>query len=230
MKKQKYIYYGVLLLLLVACTSTAVISLVSEQKNNNSPQTIPTPSNQEYNYSIPTEPVGNNVKQSSTDLGKKAEKNKNSKQTKAKSTPKVTSAPISFSAPIMGKVSLEFSNDKPVFSKTLQEWRTHSGVDIQGDIGAAVLAAKDGTVESVKADPRYGVTVIIEHADDYKSVYSNLSKDVSVVPGQKVKTGDVVGAIGDTAAFESLEATHVHFEILKKNICVNPCDYISTLK
>lgn len=131
-----------------------------------------------------------------------------------------------FIMPVYGHIVLEYAMDKLVYSKTLEDWRTHSGIDIASSRGTSVKAAADGIVTDIKKDPRFGITVIIDHKNGFKTVYSNLAGDDVVYPNQRVKQEDIVGAVGDTAVFESVEESHLHFEILKNNDPVNPADYL----
>ena len=120
----------------------------------------------------------------------------------------------------------EFAKDNLVFSNTLNEWTTHVGIDIKAAKTTVVKASYEGTVESIKNDPRYGLTVIIEHDDGYKTVYSNLLTSEFVVEGERVTTGQTIGTVGNTATFEVADESHLHFEILKDNVQVDPTIYI----
>ncbi len=131
-----------------------------------------------------------------------------------------------FAMPVYGEVVTVFAIDKLVYSNTLEEWRTHSGIDIAASRGTAVKAVADGVVSEIKHDPRYGITVIIEHQDGLKTVYANLATDDVVLPNQRVEKGDIIGSIGNTAVFESKDESHVHFEVLKDNEPVDPFEYI----
>jgi len=131
-----------------------------------------------------------------------------------------------FIMPVPGEVSFEYAQDRLVYSKTLEEWRTHSGVDLAADRGTPVKAAADGTVSEIKSDPRFGVTILVDHQNGIKTVYANLAADDMVTPNQKVKQGDVIGSIGNSAYFESAERPHLHFEVLKNDEPVNPADYL----
>ena len=134
------------------------------------------------------------------------------------------------SAPVAGKIQTEYSMDKLIFSKTFNEWRTHSGVDIAAPRGEVVRAVGNGTVMEIKNDPRYGFTVVIDHKNGYKSVYSNLVSDQTLQVGKEIKLGDPIGAVGATAIFESAEPTHLHFELYKENKLVDPVAYIDFAK
>lgn len=69
-----------------------------------------------------------------------------------------------FSMPVEGEIIKEYAKDKLVYSSTLQEWVTHSGIDIKAEKTTIVKASEAGTVKSIKNDPRYGLTVVIEHS------------------------------------------------------------------
>ena len=131
-----------------------------------------------------------------------------------------------FIFPVEGEVIKEFAKDNLIYSETLEEWITHLGIDIKAAKTTVVKAAYEGTVESIKNDPRYGLTVIIEHDDGYKTVYSNLLTSEFVVEGERVTTGQTIGTVGNTATFEVADESHLHFEILKDNVQVDPTIYI----
>lgn len=133
---------------------------------------------------------------------------------------------IKFTSPVKGEIIREFAPDSLVFSETLQEWITHNGVDIKADKTSVVTAACDGTVSAIKNDPRYGLTVIIEHEDGYQTIYANLLTAEFVVQGEKVQAGQTIGTIGNTANFEIADDYHLHFEIKKDGDYLNPVSYI----
>lgn len=133
---------------------------------------------------------------------------------------------IKFSTPIKGEILREFAQDSLVYSETLQEWVVHNGVDIKADKTSVVSSAASGTVYAIKNDPRYGLTVIINHDDGYQTVYSNLLTAEFVVEGEKVKEGQSIGTVGNTASFETADETHLHFELVKDNKYLNPTTLI----
>ena len=69
-----------------------------------------------------------------------------------------------FSMPVDGDIIKEYAKDKLVFSETLKEWVTHMGIDIKAEKTSIVKASEAGTIKSIKNDPRYGLTVVIEHS------------------------------------------------------------------
>lgn len=131
-----------------------------------------------------------------------------------------------FIKPVEGEIITKYAEDSLVFSETLQEWVTHLGVDIKANKTTVVKAAADGKVESIKNDPRYGLTIIIVHDNGFKTVYSNLLTTEFVVEGEEVKSGQSIGTVGNTAAFKILDEPHLHFELIKNGEKMDPTGYI----
>ena len=131
-----------------------------------------------------------------------------------------------FEMPLNGEIINSFSGNELVYSKTLKEYRMHKGIDIKGAILSQVKACASGVVESVTKDGLMGITVVIDHQDGFKSVYSNLSSEDMIKPKDAVKKGEIISGVGDTALIETGEEAHLHFELIKDGIQVNPEEYI----
>jgi len=131
-----------------------------------------------------------------------------------------------FITPVSGDIMKEFADNKLVYSSTLDVWTTHNGIDIVAEKTTVVKASADGTISSIKNDPRYGLTVIIEHVNGFKTVYSNLLSTEFVVEGEKVTKGQSIATVGNSAAFEISEEPHLHFELIKENQQLDPELYI----
>lgn len=133
---------------------------------------------------------------------------------------------LEFMYPLDGEILKEFAIDNLVFSETLQEWIVHKGIDIKAPRTTIVKASEEGTVQAIKNDPRYGLTVIIEHRDGYKTVYANLLTTEFVKEGEVVTKGQSLGTVGNSAAFEIADEPHLHFEMLRDEENVDPTLYL----
>ena len=131
-----------------------------------------------------------------------------------------------FIFPVEGEVIKEFAKDNLIYSETLEEWITHTGIDIKADRTTVVKSVANGTVKSIKNDPRYGLTVTIEHDNGYTSVYSSLLTAEFVKEGEQVTQGQTIGTVGNSAVFEVAEDNHLHFELLKDGSNINPEIYL----
>ena len=132
----------------------------------------------------------------------------------------------SFIKPVEGEKIKDYSKDNLVYSSTLDEWTTHLGIDFAAEKTDIVKAAADGKVKSIKNDPRYGLTVVIEHENGFESIYSSLLTAEFINVGEEVKQGQTIATVGNTARFEISDETHIHFEIKKDGINVDPNIYI----
>lgn len=142
-------------------------------------------------------------------------------------TPVVAQVPSLIVSPLSGDVVAAFSVDALTYNSTLDDWRTHDGVDIAAAAGTHVLAASAGTVLSVSADDLLGTTVVLGHSGGYQTTYANLQTSPTVQEGDTVSAGQVIGAVGDTSITEAAEGPHLHFSVTKDGDAVDPSDYLS---
>ena len=133
---------------------------------------------------------------------------------------------LTLQMPTTGEILLGYFGDKLSKSKTMGDWRTHNGIDIKTEMTAAVYAAADGTVKKAEYDDMLGYVVVLSHEGGYETIYANLASCDSVKADQKVKAGDYLGAVGDSAVFEKLEPAHLHFELKKDGKYADPFDYL----
>ena len=129
--------------------------------------------------------------------------------------------------PVTGDIIAEFSNGELVKSETLGVWKTHDGIDIKADLGASVKAMNKGKVIKVWSDPLWGNCINIDHGNGVTGHYYGLTAAAAVAEGDYVNSGDVIGAVGDTAQIEIAEATHLHFALDRNGIWTDPVDFIN---
>ena len=132
-----------------------------------------------------------------------------------------------FEKPVEGTIKKGFAKDNLVYSDTLKEWTTHNGVDIEAEKTTVVKTAAEGKVKAIKNDPRYGITVVVEHANGFQTVYANLLSTEFVIEGEELEKGQAIGTVGNTATFEIADGAHLHFEMLKEGEYLDPELYIS---
>lgn len=136
------------------------------------------------------------------------------------------SLPDVFVWPTAGTVEMPHSVETLVYSRTMDDWRTHTGLDIAVGLGSKVIAAAEGTVEQVFNDDMYGTTVVIHHGGGLRSIYSNLAEKPTVAVGDSVALGDVIGSVGQTALAEIGDVHHLHFEMTLDGEAVDPAEYL----
>lgn len=165
--------------------------------------------------------TSNSESKENTENKESTESNSEKSAEEAKKEKEEAKNPV-FQMPVEGEIIKKFAKTSLVYSNTLGEWVTHNGIDIKADKTTVVKAAEEGTVKSIKNDPRYGLTIVIEHTNDYTTVYSNLLSAEFVVVGEKVEKGQTIGTVGNTATFEIADEPHLHFEILHNSENLDP--------
>ncbi len=135
-------------------------------------------------------------------------------------------APEIYVWPVLGQIEREYSVSALKYDVTMQDWRTHSGVDIACDEGARVLAARGGQVVSIVNDGLFGTVLTIDHGDGMRSVYANLSPETSVGQGAWVDAGVEIGTVGRSALCEIGQDAHLHFELRRSGASVDPTAYL----
>lgn len=121
--------------------------------------------------------------------------------------------------PTFGKVTDNFGyRMHPIFRYT----RFHSGMDISNDKGTPVYATADGKIESAERDGSYGLMILIAHESGYETKYAHLSK-ILVNAGQDIKKGQIIGEMGNSGLSTG---THLHYEVIKDNVTVNPAHFL----
>ncbi len=112
------------------------------------------------------------------------------------------------------------------FGKRVSPWTSnsefHSGIDIGAPIGTPIKAPAPGTVVFGGQHPEYGVTLILDHGHETKSLYGHLSR-LQVTVSQRVQRGDVMALTGNTGRSSG---PHLHYEIQVQGQPVNPNAYI----
>lgn len=133
-----------------------------------------------------------------------------------------------FTPPVGGAVIVSFSDVTPVFSVTMNDYRTHPAVDIEAESGSAIAAAADGVIGAVWDDPMMGKCITVVHSggavSTYKGVYETLPEGIT--EGAWVSSGQVIAAVGDSALQEIAEESHVHYELSVGGQAVDPAKYI----
>jgi len=151
----------------------------------------------------------------------------NSMSSQITSSGSPVSQEILFILPLNAEVLNSFSGDKPVRSKTMGDWRLHTGVDLAAKKGTTVTACAEGIVTKVYIDSMWGTTVEIEHPNSMVSIYSSLSDKVFVEKGQEVTSKQAIGTVGNTARVENAESSHLHFAIKKNGKYIDPMSVIT---
>ncbi len=121
--------------------------------------------------------------------------------------------------PVRGAVNSEFGRRPSPWEEGTE---FHPGLDIAADTGTPVHAPAPSSVVFAGRQPDFGLTVILEHGHDIRSIYGHLSK-VLVSAGQTVGRGQLIALTGNSG---KSTGPHLHYQILVKGQPVNPRAYL----
>jgi murein hydrolase activator len=148
------------------------------------------------------------------------------------STTKKEDATKEFSAGQIEKNSMSWPADGKVIGKfgkeyisSLKTWVFRKGIKISADDGAKVKSAYLGRVIYVGPFRSYGNIVILDHGNDFFSIYGFL-KDIFVAAGDVVKTGTMIATAGEDVQDSANKNATVYFEIRMDTKAVNPMDWL----
>ena len=173
----------------------------------------------------PSEPVKDvQTEQNNVPLPNNTPRPKQPPQQEVQAEPAPTEAPVQaetgFVLPVAGKIYSAFSGDELVYNRTLDDWRTHNGIDITAPHNDPVKAGASGTVAAVYEDGMLGTVIEINHGD-YTARYCGLNAKTFVKEGDSVKQGTTIGSVGEIT-MEVAEESHIHLEIIKEGKNINP--------
>ena len=241
-KQNRLLLIALVILLTAAAVLVAVTGSANKSKPNNPPlDNAETAGAVETNPPSPSEDTLGKLfppKDSETESGKnspkpaetaKKEDKHSAAETEASSEVSVTVADRipEFSLPANGMVSKEYSMEIPVFSCTMNDYRTHAGVDILCETGSSVVAPADGIVGQVWEDPMMGICLNLIHSGGAVTTFKGLAPETMdfISAGTEVKKGQAVAASGQTALIECGDEPHIHMELTLNGELADPADY-----
>lgn len=98
------------------------------------------------------------------------------------------------------------------------EYKMHEGLDIAAQKGSGILCTCDGKVYKTGYEDGYGNFIILEHSNGLKTLYAHCDTVVAKV-GDLVQQGEIIATVGSTGRSTG---NHLHFEIRKEDLKVNP--------
>ena len=136
---------------------------------------------------------------------------------------------VTFIMPVDTTNYTEFTSTM-AFNSTLNRFTAHKAIDFFAEEGTSVYAVYDGVVESVINDFLKGYTITIDHGNGLKTVYNSLADGESVMEGQRVKKGDVIGSVSITNRQEYKDGAHLHFEVYENDVAIDPIKYLDIVE
>lgn len=117
--------------------------------------------------------------------------------------------------PVSGKILKQFGWQKDSIDGLK---RYNEGLNIQAPLGNPIKAAYSGTVKKIGQDAVLGKYLILEHSEDYLSLYAHCS-EIIVEEDQVIRVGEEIGQVGSSGA---VKEPQLHFEVREKGKLIDP--------
>lgn len=122
--------------------------------------------------------------------------------------------------PVLGEITSAYGyRNHPVDG----EYSFHSGVDVAAAIGTPVAAFASGTVDFIGESEAYGLYIQLNHGNDVTTFYCHCS-ELYAQKGETVDAGQIIASVGETG---NTTGPHLHLELKKDGILLNPAYYIN---
>lgn len=119
------------------------------------------------------------------------------------------------------KIVKDYSGSVAVKSKTMNDWRVHSGIDFEAKEGQKIKAVQSGAVLAVYNSSLWGTIVEIDHGAGIVARYCGLGEDLQVSANDVVEAGQTIGFISSIPV-EAADGTHLHLEVTKDGAIMDP--------
>ena len=211
---------SVMLVAALAIIISVTVASNRSKKNEETPELPKAPS--------VTDPVEDSTPEEPQEPEKPDDSNQQKPSTNTGSSAVENKLP-SFILPVSGSLSKSHDPKLQVYSNTMNDYRTHLGVDLTTAEIAPVYAAADGTVSKIWKDDWMGYCIAVKHSGNCYTIYQNLSETLpdGIKEGSAVRSGQLIASVGDSAALEIAEEPHLHFEMTVNDLSVNPLEYFS---
>lgn len=126
-----------------------------------------------------------------------------------------------FVYPAGKKIVKDYSGSVAVKSKTMNDWRVHSGIDFAAEKGQEIKAVQSGAVLAVYNSSLWGTIVEIDHGAGIVARYCGLGEKLKVNANDVVEAGQVIGYVSSIPV-EAADGIHLHLEVTKDGATTDP--------
>lgn len=139
----------------------------------------------------------------------------------------VNAGAVTFYVPLLNAtVEKGFSDTKLMYNETLKQWEAHMAIQLVASDSSSVYAALEGTVLEMYENYLEGKVIVLQHANNLKTVYKSLGSTSDLQVGDTVSKGQVIGTTGMCAS-ELDFGNHLHFEVEENDKKVDPAGYLN---
>ena len=128
--------------------------------------------------------------------------------------------------PVAGTILMDYSMDKTVYFKTLDQYKYNPAMIIAGAQGDQVIAGAAGIVKSIDQTAETGLTVNVDFGNGYEAIYGQLVS-TQVKTGDYVEATTTLGYVAEPTKYYVNEGSNLYFEMRKNGRPVDPKEYLT---
>ena len=121
---------------------------------------------------------------------------------------------------------MDYSMDKTVYYKTLDQYKYNPAMIIAGAQGDQVIAGASGIVKSIDQFAETGTTINVDFGNGFEAIYGQLGS-VNVKTGDYVDATTTLGYVAEPTKYYSSEGSNLYFEMRKDGQPVDPKNYLT---
>ena len=128
--------------------------------------------------------------------------------------------------PVSGALLMDYSMDKTVYFKTLDQYKYNPAIVIAAAENDVVIAGAPGLVKSIDNSAQTGTTVTVDFGNGYEALYGQL-QTIAVKTGDYVEATTTLGYVAMPTKYYSKEGSNLYFEMRKDGRPVDPKEYLT---
>lgn len=190
------------------------------------PSTAPTKPSDAAPTVRPTEPAAQAPTRTPSDDATVPREEDEEREEELSSLQAVLRVTDSLAYPVKSRSVLKQYSEEAVYSKTMGDYRAHTGCDFVAEAGESVVAMCGGKIKDISVSELYGVIVEVE-SDGFSVYYCGMNPDLVVRKGDTLRSGDTIGTVGQIPC-ESRDESHIHIEIRVGKKLIDPLSVINS--
>ena len=133
-----------------------------------------------------------------------------------------STASLTFQWPVQGEIVLPYSVEQAVYDPTLEQYRTNDTLCIAAEAGSTVAASANGVVAEIKDDEENGKTLVLEHANGWRTTYGPLTEENLPQTGETIAQGETIGTIAEPTKYQVALGSHLVFSMQQNGESIDP--------
>lgn len=127
--------------------------------------------------------------------------------------------------PLYGNILMNYSMDKTVYFKTLEQYRYNPALLIEAGVGTQVFASANCVVKEIYSNAELGNVIVLDVGEGYEMTLGQMA-DITVSQGDVVDAGTLLGTVAEPSVYYTVEGSNLYVKMTKDGVAFNPLDVL----